>query len=205
MAKLVQFGLLASFGWQLVNKCRTEYFPVAINSLNFEDNLWNTFVLDEQTSDTLYLAGYIGIQPLLAKYEVGNMRFAWMHGFQTESDEMTEVKNLAITEENNMLAALAQTSKDFETMVLILDRDSGAPVVPSYKLTAPTDQIIYPIAYNMINWSASNVLWAMTGVERGLTNKQARTDKSLVMKLVIDGDSIQLEKLWRVHKNLALG
>jgi hypothetical protein len=59
--------------------CRTEYFPQALDSIHSESSIWLASTLDPSASTTIYLGGTLGDEPLLAKYEHLNMRFAWAH------------------------------------------------------------------------------------------------------------------------------
>jgi hypothetical protein len=57
------------------------------------------------------------------------MRFAWVHTLQTQSKTARAVWNLAQTNANEFIAALVATYAPDESLLYILDKNSGAPVV----------------------------------------------------------------------------
>jgi hypothetical protein len=96
------------------------------------------------------------------------MRYAWMHGMQTQEGTAKMVWNLATISTNLMLAALVQTEPvgvadtDTESLLLVLEKSSGAPLFPAYKMWHDSASFITtmnPTRRDLMKWTDATSLW----------------------------------------------
>ena len=71
-----------------------------------------------------------------------------------------------------MLAVLVHTGHISETMLIMLDRATGAPLMDAYKVSLAdfrrANERISPIEskVNQLNWASSDMIWLVTGIDR---------------------------------------
>lgn len=156
--------------------------------MNNEDSGIYVAIVDDADDDIVYVGGFIGSQPLLAKYEAKNMRFAWNQGLQVASSTAVAAWNLAVQSSHDMLAALVETDSG-ETLLFLLEKTNGAPVMPSHAISlpnAPSVNQITPFKRQMMHWEDASPLWIQTGHEAG---QSLAIQKAPLMKLTIDRDA----------------
>jgi hypothetical protein len=157
------FLLLQPSSAFLSDTCQSEHFPETLDSVNGVPSQWNVGLVDPVDTDSLYLGGYLGNQPFFAKFETNLMRYAWLHGMQTSEDTAKQVWNLAATEENSLLAALVE-SEPSESLLLILEKSSGAPLFPAYKMWHDASSQITnmkPLRHENMHWTDFESLWIL--------------------------------------------
>lgn len=97
------------------------------------------------------------------------MRYSWLHGLQTEDEDAVTIWNIAQTEYNNVLVALAQTVKDNEMLLFFVDKDSGAEVIKPFKIwhTLPVLETIKPFESQNLHWLNKDTLVLVSGFHAG--------------------------------------
>jgi hypothetical protein len=61
--------------------CETVWqFPLSFDGLNNQAYGVYAAVFDEADEDMIFIGGYVGTQPLIAKFDVSSMAYAWIKG-----------------------------------------------------------------------------------------------------------------------------
>jgi hypothetical protein len=179
-----------------ISDCRTEHYPQAFDGLDGKPSNWHFVITDASDSDVIYLGGEMGgagaEQPAIAKYDTAKLRFDWFEILQVPNGSASKVWNLADTTENDLLAALVETDDSEESLLYVLQKESGAPALPAflfdYKGSGGSTKIgdIKPTKTSNLNWQNSSVLWVVTGYEAGAAWSAMTLFKSVALKLIID-------------------
>jgi hypothetical protein len=127
------------FHSEVAGQCHTEHYPVVYDGLGGVNTGWTAALLEDHDHDSLYLGGYADAQPMLGKFETNNLRYTWLYGLQMEDDSAVQVKNLATSTENSILAALVEIDVDHGFSMYFLEKATGVPVVPAQKISNPTN------------------------------------------------------------------
>jgi hypothetical protein len=182
---------------------------MSFDGLNNEDTAWHAIITDEADPEIVYLGGESGnsptTEPLLGKFEANNMRFAWVHTLQTMPDLTARaVWNLAQTSANEYIAALVATTSNLESLLYILDKNSGAPVLRGYKFyyqNAPQIKQLKPFETQMLHWQDSTILWVLSGHDLGFSWTKSSDSlssgslKSVALKLKVNAHLQTIEVL----------
>ena len=101
------------------------------------------------------------------------MRYSWLFGLQNEAETAQTIWNLAQTKDNNILAALGDTSSDNEMLLFLVDRFSGAQVLSPHLIwhdaAATSLQTINPSRNQNMYWVSSSTLFVASGFEEGFS------------------------------------
>ena len=117
-----------------LDECRSEFYPQAfdgylLNNYSGTKFGWKGFT-DPTDEDILYFCGGLHNAPFVGKYDASNLKFDWLH---LQTANVGNVNSLALTEENNLLAAFCIINGWAVTANLyILHKNSGAPALQAF-------------------------------------------------------------------------
>jgi hypothetical protein len=96
-----------------------------------------------------------------------------MEALLTSDGTATQVWNLAVTSQNQLLAALAEVSNSgdvkSQSLLLILEKSSGAPLINGFVMQHDASagvKSVQPQAYVTMHWTDSSTLWVVFGTGR---------------------------------------
>ena len=108
---------------------------------------------------------------------------------QTPDGTAREAWNIADTQDNSLVAVQIETANSKGSLLVVLQKDSGAPALAGFKFSYPGSTTMGDIKPNRIknlHWQDATRLWIVTSYEPGASWNSMTEVKSVVLKLKFD-------------------